>query len=106
MFFFNVFITLLFVYLVNNAFNLNNFQIFFTMLFLFVWNNMQDSVSIKKHSLVSLYFFLFLFIFLSNILGMVPFSITITSHLILTISYALSFFIGINIIGINYQREK
>jgi len=67
---------------------------------------MQDSVSIKKHSLVSLYFFLFLFIFLSNILGMIPFSITITSHLILTLSYALSFFIGINIIGINYQKEK
>jgi len=37
---------------------------------------------------------------------MVPFSITITSHLILTFSYALSFFIGINIIGIRYQKEK
>ena len=60
----------------------------------------------KNYSLVSLYYFLFLFIFLSNILGMVPFSITITSHLILTLSYALSFFIGINIIGVLYQKEK
>lgn len=37
---------------------------------------------------------------------MIPFSITITSHLILTLTYALSFFIGINIIGILYHKEK
>jgi F-type H+-transporting ATPase subunit a len=67
---------------------------------------MQDAISMKKYSLVSLYYFIFLFIFISNIFGMVPFSITITSHLILTLSYALSFFIGINITGILYQREK
>jgi len=67
---------------------------------------MQDSILMKNYSLVSLYYFLFLFIFLSNVLGMVPFSITITSHLILTLCYALSFFIGINIIGILYQQEK
>jgi F-type H+-transporting ATPase subunit a len=65
---------------------------------------MQDSILMKKYSLVSLYFFLFSFIFFSNILGMVPFSIAITSHLILTLSYALSFFLGINIIGILYQK--
>jgi len=67
---------------------------------------MQDSISMKKYSLVSMYFFIFLFIFLSNVLGMIPFSITITSHLILTLNYALSLFIGINIIGISYQKEK
>ncbi len=43
---------------------------------------------------------------MSNLLGMIPFSITITSHLIFTLSYALAFFFGINIIGINYQKEK
>jgi ATP synthase subunit 6 len=106
MFFFNIFLTLFVIYLVNNSFYLNNMQLFFRLLFLFAWNNMQDSISMKNYSLVSLYYFLFLFIFLSNILGMVPFSITITSHLILTFSYALSFFIGINIIGIRYQKEK
>jgi ATP synthase subunit 6 len=103
MFLFNKFLTLVVIYLVNHSFHLSNFQIFFRLLFLFVWNNMQDSILMKKYSLVSLYFFLFSFIFFSNILGMVPFSIAITSHLILTLSYALSFFLGINIIGILYQ---
>jgi F-type H+-transporting ATPase subunit a len=37
---------------------------------------------------------------------MIPFSVTATSHLILTFSYALSFFIAINIIGIRYQKES
>ncbi len=106
MFLFNIIFTSLVIYLVNNSFYLNNFQLFFRFLFLFVWNNIQDSISMKNYSLVSLYYFLFLFIFLSNILGMVPFSITITSHLILTLSYALSFFIGINMVGILYQKEK
>jgi F-type H+-transporting ATPase subunit a len=67
---------------------------------------MQDSILIKKYSFISLYFFVFLFIFLSNVFGMIPFSITITSHLILTLMYAFSFFIGINIIGIRYHKEK
>jgi ATP synthase subunit 6 len=37
---------------------------------------------------------------------MTPYSITITSHLIFTLYYSLAFFIGINIIGILYQREN
>lgn len=33
-------------------------------------------------------------------------SITITSHLIFTLYYSLAFFLGINIIGILYQKEN
>lgn len=106
MYFLNLFITLFVTYLVCNSYTLNNIQLFFRSLFLFALNNMKDSISISKYSFISLYYFLFLLIFLSNILGMIPFSITITSHLILTLCYALSFFIGINIIGIMYQGEK
>ena len=48
----------------------------------------------------------FLFIFLSNILGMIPYSMTITSHFILTLYFSLAFFIGNNLIGICYHKEK
>jgi F-type H+-transporting ATPase subunit a len=106
MFLYDKFITLFIPYLVNASFYLNNMQLSFRLLFLFTLNNMRDSISIKRYSLVAIYYFLFLFIFLSNILGMVPFSVTTTSHLALTFSYALAFFIGINIIGIRQQKEN
>ena len=106
MFFFNSFLTLIVTYLVNNSFNLYNIQFFFRSFFQLALINMQESISIKRYPFISIYYFLFLFIFICNILGMIPFSITITSHLILTLSYALSFFIAINIIGILYQGEK
>ncbi len=106
MFLFTTFFTLLIIYLVNISYYLDNSQVSLQLLFLFILNNMRDAILMRSYSLVSLYYFLFLFIFLSNLLGMVPSSITITSHLILTLGYALSFFIGINIIGILYQEAS
>jgi len=59
----------------------------------------------KKGSLFfPLIFVLFLFILLCNLIGMVPYSFTITSHLVVTFSLALTTFIGFNIIGI--QKHK
>lgn len=55
---------------------------------------------------IFIFYFLFLLILVSNLLGMVPYSITVTSHFIFTFYYALSFFIGINLIGILYHKEK
>ena len=67
MFLFNIIFTSLVIYLVNNSFYLNNFQLFFRFLFLFVWNNIQDSISMKNYSLVSLYYFLFIdYIYIIN----------------------------------------
>ena len=37
---------------------------------------------------------------------MIPYSMTITSHLILTLYFSLAFFIGNNLIGICYHKEK
>ena len=41
---------------------------------------------------------IFLFLLLSNMFGLIPYSYTITSHLIVTFALSLSLFIGINII--------
>nr|AOX48934.1 ATP synthase F0 subunit 6 [Gelidium crinale f. luxurians] len=45
-------------------------------------------------------FSLHLFLLFCNFIGMVPYSFTVTSHIIFTFALALSIFIGINIIGI------
>jgi ATP synthase subunit 6 len=37
---------------------------------------------------------------------LIPYSITVTSHLIITLYFSLSFFIGTNIISILYHKEK
>ena len=76
------------------------------MLFYFVSTILKDSLNVKKYSFILLLYTIFLFIFLSNILGMVPYSITITSHLILTLYFSLAFFIGNNLIGICFHKEK
>ena len=60
---------------------------------------------IKKYSFVLLFYVVFLFIFVSNILGMIPYSVTVTSHLILTIFFSLAFFLGNNLIGICFHKE-
>ena len=51
-------------------------------------------------------FVLFLFLLTTNLLGMVPYSFTLTSHLIFTFSLALVIFIGINIVGIREHKLK
>ena len=71
------------------------------MLYEFVFYNVV-SENIKKGG--GLYFpvlfSVFLFILFCNLLGMVPYGFTVTSHIIVTLGLALTIFIGINIIGI------
>jgi ATP synthase subunit 6 len=69
-----------------------------------VISTLKDSVTVKKYSFVLLFFIVFLFIFVSNLIGMVPYSITITSHFILTLFFSLAFFIGNTIIGVCYHQ--
>lgn len=68
--------------------------------FLFVKNVCQNNLNIKVQIFIPFLFFTFLFILLSNLFGMVPYSFTLTSHLSVTFFVALSFFIGVNIFGI------
>lgn len=48
-------------------------------------------------------FVLFLFILVSNIVGMIPFSFTITSHIFQTFSLGLSVMVAITIVGFFYH---
>lgn len=49
---------------------------------------------------------IFLFILLNNLIGLVPYSFTITSHLIITFSLSCTVFIGVNIIAFNHHKEN
>nr|YP_008475411.1 ATP synthase F0 subunit 6 [Thraustotheca clavata]AGS55517.1 ATP synthase F0 subunit 6 [Thraustotheca clavata] len=54
----------------------------------------------------SLIFVLFFFVLLCNLIGMVPYSFTVTSHLIITFALSLTIYIGFNIIGIQKHKLK
>ncbi len=65
---------------------------------------MKSNTSLKRYQYFSVLFFLFLFIFISNIVGLIPYSFTITSSFIITFFLAAMHFIGINLIGIVEHR--
>jgi ATP synthase subunit 6 len=45
-------------------------------------------------------FTIFTFIFFCNLMGMIPFSFTVTSHIVITLGLAIMAFFGINVIGV------
>lgn len=47
---------------------------------------------------------LFLFLLFNNVLGLIPYSFTITSHIIITITLSLSIVLGITILGFQIHR--
>lgn len=49
---------------------------------------------------------IFLFILTNNIIGLIPYSFTTTSHIILTITMSLTIMIGVTIIGISKHKFK
>jgi ATP synthase subunit 6 len=103
---FNFLFVIFCVYSNKNFFFQNKFQKIVIFLFNFIAGILKSNLSVKKYSFILLIYTIFLFIFISNILGMIPYSITITSHLILTLYFSLSFFIGNNIIGLCFHQEK
>lgn len=44
---------------------------------------------------------LFLFIVMSNLIGMIPYSFTITSHIVVTFGFSFTIFIGVTLLGLS-----
>jgi ATP synthase subunit 6 len=81
-----------------------SWQIILENLFETAVNLVFDNIGEKGRKYVSLIFVLFSFLFTSNLIGMVPYSFTITSHLILTFTLAFFLFLGINIISVKKHK--
>jgi len=56
----------------------------------------------NKNFLIYL-FLIFIFILVSNLSGMIPYSLTVTSYLIVSFFFSLATFIGLNLVGIIYN---
>jgi F-type H+-transporting ATPase subunit a len=76
----------------------SRFQYFFEFCYEIILSIIIDSIGPKAQKYFPFIFSLFLFILLSNIIGLIPYSFTLTSHLIITFLIALGVFISINVI--------
>jgi F-type H+-transporting ATPase subunit a len=65
----------------------------------FVANMVRDNVGSAGQKYFPFIFSLFMFVLFCNMLGMTPYSFTVTSHIIVTFALAAIVFIGVTIIG-------
>lgn len=80
--------------------NWNFFTLLRIQLFSFVENISNANIILPKQFFILIYYFAFLFILGANIIGLIPFSFTITSSFIITFSFSLILFLIINILAI------
>ncbi len=64
------------------------------------FNVLSENVKKNGNLYFPMLFTIFTFIFFCNLMGMIPFSFTVTSHIVVTLGLAMTAFIAINIIGI------
>jgi F-type H+-transporting ATPase subunit a len=65
----------------------------------FIANLIRDTVGSQGRRYFPLVFTLFMFVLFGNLLGLLPYSFTFTSHIIVTFTMALIIFIGVTILG-------
>eukprot|EP00439_Symbiodinium_sp_Y106_P088813 s1_g1349.t1 len=66
----------------------------------FVANMVRDNVGKAGQAYFPFIFTLFMFVLFSNMLGMLPYSFTTTSHIIVTFALAMFIFVGVTLIGV------
>lgn len=78
----------------------SNLGILNKKLFEFVKSIVKDNVTFVAHKHFLLIYYIFMFLLFCNMIGMVPYSFTITSSFTVTLYLSLGFFIGVNLIGL------
>ena len=77
----------------------NKIQLLAELSYTFVSKMISDTAGTKAKPYFAFIFSLFMFVLFCNMLGMIPYSFTVTSHIIVTFVLAAFIFIGVTIIG-------
>jgi F-type H+-transporting ATPase subunit a len=83
-----------------NAQVTNNYDFALRVLYHLVRSLVKENLYIKKHQYFTVLFYLFFTILLANLVGMIPYSFTITSSFIVTFFLALAHFVAINFLAV------
>lgn len=82
------------------------FKTFFEILYIKTEEIINDIIGKKFNNYIPLIFSLFLFILFNNIIGLIPYSFTTTSHIIVTLTMSLTIMIGLTLIGFYKHSYK
>ena len=74
-------------------------QLVTEMSYTFIAKMINDTAGSNAKAFFPFIFTLFMFVLFCNMVGMLPYSFTVTSHIIVTFALAASIFIGVTIIG-------
>ncbi len=77
----------------------NKIQLLAELSYSFIAKMISDTAGSKAKPYFSFIFSLFMFVLFCNMLGMIPYAFTVTSHIIVTFVLAAFIFIGVTIIG-------
>ena len=78
----------------------NKMQLMAELSYSFISKMINDTAGSKAKPYFSFIFSLFMFVLFCNMFGMIPYSFTVTSHIIVTFVLATFIFIGVIIIGL------
>ncbi|HJO74113.1 MAG TPA: F0F1 ATP synthase subunit A, partial [Rhodospirillales bacterium] len=87
-----------------NALIPGRWQSIVELLYIFIANLVRDTVGKEGRPYFPFIFTVFMFILVGNLFGMIPYSFTFTSHIVVTFAMALVVFIGVTIIAIAKHR--
>ena len=74
-------------------------QLISELLYNFIAKMISDTAGSKAKPYFSFIFSLFVFVLICNMVGMLPYSFTVTSHIIVTLIMALFIFVAVTVIG-------
>ena len=77
----------------------NKIQLLAELSYTFIAKMISDTAGSKAKPYFAFIFSLFMFVLFCNMLGMIPYTFTVTSHIIVTFMLAAFIFIGVTIIG-------
>jgi F-type H+-transporting ATPase subunit a len=72
----------------------------------FIAGMVRDNVGNEGRRYFPFIFSLFMFILFGNLIGLIPYSFTFTSHIIVTFAMAIFVFLGVTVIGIARHRLR
>jgi ATP synthase subunit 6 len=76
----------------------NRYQFFFEAFYEMITEMLESNIGSRGQKYFPFVFVLFTFILVSNLIGLVPYSFTITSHLVVTLFLSTIVFVAVNII--------
>ncbi len=81
----------------------NVWQTILEDLYLFIIELINQNCGVKGQTYFKFIFTLFIFLLTCNLIGMIPYSFTVTSHIVVTLTLSIAIWIGVTIIGF-YQH--